>query len=302
MIALLLLACRDEPEKEGSTYIDPADEVALPALSTEEVQAALDEALVAIRGLDAGPVLDAYEAAMDESDGDCPTYYSTSDGDYWYDSCDSDDGARFDGYLASTTYDGSVGADGVAWTGFVIQGVAAIETADGRRFVANGGAGRLSAEQDGLNQFYTVVDGDFSWDGDEAEGTWLADGPMPAFTLYAWDAPGVGARAMVLQGSASGFTGEVETVVFDGVALATESAGFPCEIEPSGTLSFRDADGSWVDLLWDMPYDTTTSTLGEMDEADCDGCASTWAEGEYIGQTCLDWSGLLDWDGDAPWG
>lgn len=298
---LWLLACRDEPVPEP-TYIDPADEIALPDVSTEDMQDALDAAIVALHGLDAGPVLDAYAAAMSYADDDCPTWYSNAEGDYWYDSCDSDDGAHFDGYLGTATYDGTDTGDGTAWTGFTISGVATVETEDGRRFVANGAAGRLSAEADGLYQYYTVVDGSFSWDGEEANGSWLDEGPVPAFTLYAWDAPSTGARAMVLQGSVSGFDGQASTVVFDGVVIANALAGFPCEIEPSGTLSFRDPEGRWYDLLWDLPYDTETSTLGEMDEADCDGCASTWTNGEYLGETCLDWSGLMAWDGDTPWG
>ena len=302
--ALLLAACSGDKSVEDSAvpYISEETEFDKPAFDADAVADALNDALLSLRDLNGGPLADAYDAAMAGADDDCPTVYSGADGDYWYDTCTSDDGSSFDGYAALTELDNYAYSEGgTAWTGFSLYGLASIKTPDGRAFVANGSAARLVADHGAWAEYYTVVDGTFSWDGDEADGTWLSEGPLPAFTMYAYDVPSSAARVITLTGSVSGFEGLASTVVFQDLALATETSGFPCALEPSGTLSYRDQDGRWVDLLWDLPYDTATGELGDMDPADCDGCASTWVDGEYLGQTCLDWPALLEWDGDAPW-
>ena len=90
--------------------------------------------------------------------------------------------------------------------------------------------------------------------------------------------------------------GTANSIWFDGVWIATEGQGSDCPIEPSGTISIRDDAGDWYDVEFQGPgYSGAASFPPE-----CDGCGDVWYQGENLGQACVDFSAMTDWEG-SPW-
>ena len=60
-----------------------------------------------------------------------------------------------------------------------------------------------------------------------------------------------------------------------------------------GQMSVRDTHGYWYELKFDVSSDW--ELMGE-----CDGCGQLSHKGENIGEVCLDFSSVLEWE-DRPW-
>ena len=99
-----------------------------------------------------------------------------------------------------------------------------------------------------------------------------------------------------VDGGLSGLGGDLDTVVFDAVTIFDESLGSTCPTEPGGVVSVRDVSGDWYDVVFDGP----TEYGDESDPDLCDGCGAAYYRGEYLGQVCSDFTGMLDWEG-TPW-
>ena len=302
MILLLMAACGQPGDDPGSgeeaPYLLDDSELDLPqpSFDADAASAAVDEALAALRGITAEPVLDAYRDAAEGADRSCPNTYTSDDGyDYWYDDCTSSDGTSFQGYGALIDY--ATESDGVTLTGSVVYGSGTITRPDGGVLSLNGAAGLLSGEgSDGLNTVMNVVDGQFSLD--DATDGWLASGLEPSLTMQGLAAGDL--RAFSAAGTLAGLETDIDAIMADDLLMASEGTGTPCSLEPAGTLSLRGADGHWTDIVFDVPYDSASQSFGDMDPERCDGCGTAWFEGEAIGQACFDFSTLLDWD-DSPW-
>lgn len=302
MILLLIAACG--PSEKGSVadseapYLLDESELDLPepTFDADEASAAVEEALGALVAITAEPIVDAYQDAVEGADRSCPTWYTSDDGqDYWYDDCTSSDGTSFQGYGALVAY--ATTSDGVALTGSVVYGSGTITRPDGVTLSLNGAAGLLDGEGDnGVQTAMNVVDGDFSLD--DADEGWLATGLEPSLTMQALSYGDL--RAFSAAGTLAGLDTDIDAILADDMLIATEGTGTPCSLEPTGTLSLRGADGHWTDIIFDVPFDASTQTFGEMDADLCDGCGTAWFEGQEIGQACFDFSVLLDWDG-SPW-
>ena len=299
-VLALLLACGGEPadDAELSPYLADEDPVTLPDWDAEAVSSALDDVVGALHALHGGVVPAAWQAAFEGADDDCPTWYSGTDGDYWYDNCTASSGNGFDGYGIYYDFDGTLWSDGNAWVGSGVYGFATLTDADGAALHLSGTALAVTAEQDGYVQHYSGVDGAFSRDGDD--GTWLTEGPESGLVMYGYELTTTGARAFTVTGGVSGLSGAVETVVFEDMLIGNDIAGSPCPEEPSGSLSVRDAEGRWIDVLFDLDY-SEDGGLVLQDEGACDGCGAAWYDGEPLGELCLDWSGVMSWGEAGPW-
>lgn len=316
-LTLSLLACTDEEivdepiveELEPSPYIYDEGETVEPMLSAEAVAAAIDEAFDVAVELEAQPILDGYMRLMESEEEGCPDYYSDGDNTYWYDYCETEEGAYFSGYGFGYSYT-DFEADGYLYNGEQVFTISQIISPEGYTFEGGGAAYMLEAEfiEDGENVphtiAYSVIQGAFSYDGPEADDTWLTTELSPDLTVAVYNIPEneiyptYMGNLMSIEGGINGLTGDAGTVVFE-VTLHDEGVGNPCPQEPAGTVSVRDSEGLWYDVVYDGVEAFSGDTM-DMDE--CDGCGAVWFRGEHLGEACtLDPSGLLDWEGATPW-
>lgn len=280
-------------EPSDAPYLDDSGDQTPPELDETVLGAAVDAALLEAIATHGAPAVEAYFEMLDESDGVCPRWAVSGDTPYWFDSCTTEGGTTFDGYGYHQTYAGPYDG-GVTWYGRAMYSVARIVGADGRQFDGAGGAGFLTGtDASGNDVWYSYVQSGFSYDGPAAEGTWLAEGLDPELTWYALRAPsGIGA-AVTLSGSARTTGDAVEVLVFNDLLLIDEAFGSSCPEEPNGSISVLDGEGHWFDLYFDGPTWGGDATPEDL----CDGCAAAWFGGAYVGEVCVDFSPLSDWDG-----
>ena len=305
----LLLACTpagDDSAAKGADvyepapYIVPEEDPPVAAFSAAELEGAIAESLDLATGLRGSDVFPSYFAAMEGADDDCPNYYETDGNVYWYDVCTSSYGSQFNGYSFYYYYDHYDAGDGSFYTGHAVAGVAQVWDAEDHLFEAGGTAYDLRVDGDTFTYWYSVAQGAFSYDGPEAEGTWLEQGLSPDMVQTVYYATGADAKGYVLQGSVSGLSGSFTSAVYDGVQIFDEAlvayAGGNCALEPSGVVSLRDVDGAWYDVL----FDGYTEARPLTPEGMCDGCGEAYFRGDAVGQVCVDFTGLNSWEG-APW-
>jgi hypothetical protein len=307
MLPLLFFACT-QPEGdsaeavayEPAPYIVPEEDPPEAEFSAGDVEAAIGEAVALGLGLRGADVFPSYFAAMAGADENCPNYYEQDGNVYWYDVCTSSAGTQYNGYSFYYRYDATDVGYGQLYTGDAISGVAQVADAQGHLFEAGGTAYDVRIDGDGYVYWYSIAQGAFSYDGPEAEGTWLQSGMSPDMTQIAYWYPDAGAKGYVLQGSVSGLTSGFSSAVFDDVTVLDPTmasyAGGNCPEEPGGVVSLRDADGNWYDVVFDGYTDTNPLTPA----AQCDGCGEAYFRGEALGSVCVDFTGLNGWEG-APW-
>lgn len=289
--------------EEPSPWIYDEEEAPSPELGAADLESTIAEAVDLVLDLHAHPVLDGYNAAMDDEGSLCPAYYAAEDGStYWYDYCESETGASFNGYGFYYLYEDYYDANaGYTYDGEGVYAAATITTADGEQFSGAGTGYYIDAwageGDEELLYFYSLVEGSFSWTGPETEGSWMADGFQPDLEMGMYLLPAHDLRLGVVHGGVSGLGGDVDTVVFDSVYLWDDlltTSG--CDIEPSGTVSIRQSSGEWYDVLFDGPL----SEEAVVPEGECDGCGHAWFQGEAVGEVCVDFGALTGW-GDRPW-
>ena len=293
----------DSAEDEVPPYVyEPDPEQSTPLLSTQDLADAVASGLDVQFSLDPRPFHTIYEQAVDHSDGDCPyvyeDYVEAYGYWYWYDTCTTTDGTRFAGNGRHYHYDAYV--DG--YYDYVYRnyyyGSAKIVTPEGNTLTAAGYASNYQfTYYNDYEYFYSYMYGDYRWDGPEAQGTWLEQDLSIVSYLYSNVSPDGGVW-MNLDTSISGMEDELVTaIVFDGVVIYDELRSSPCPLEPSGTISVRDAEGDWYDIDFHGPDSGATA----MFPPDCDGCGDAWFDGQHIGQVCPDFTPMLVWDGETPW-
>ena len=307
LLPLLLLACSggglviDPGPEEPAPYIDPAVSQAVPALDATAVQIALDEVFAVIWDFQAQPVLDAYDRVNAHADTDCPRIYPDYDSDfgdawYWFEACTSEAGADYSGFVYGVDFDG-LASDGLVFSGGGMFAAGEVTDPQGRRWEGNGTVYSYTAADvaETYHLSALVMAGTWSWDGDDGQ-SWMSTGLEPDFTASASWFSALGAGAVGFDGGLFGLSGAMDTVVMDGVVLYDEALAPSCSLEPSGTISVRDVAGNWFDVVYDGP-----EALEDPVNADwCDGCGGAWYRGDPVGEICLDFSALLDWE-VTPW-
>jgi hypothetical protein len=304
--ALLLLSfagCPTDPEP--SPWINepaPAPDGSLDAAARA---AAVEATFPILYSLDPGPVLAAFQQGLDAGDAECPYVFDSvedyADIRYWQSDCTADSGASYTGfgYLYSfvdyadsvETYDG--------W-GLVLSG--SMQLVSGALLEGGGSVSALRGE----GPYYTFeqrsIDGGFSLEN--ADSDWLSGPVRPSLTVTALYVPevdpdsptGLDGRQVQLDGALTGLPGAATAIAFDAAVLTEENLGGACDIEPSGGVSIRTADGDWYDVVFDVPEEYEGA---ELPEGACDGCGRTYFRGEPAGETCIDFRPLLDWEGSA---
>lgn len=260
-----------------------------PGLTAAEVEAALQPIVDEARSFHATPITAAYMRSMTARTPTCPTVYATGGIPYWYDQCRTEEGVAYNGYLFALE---RPDAAEVVYDGMSLWGSATVTQADGRVFQFGGRAEATRAVTAGAQTYVSRAYGTFAWSGEEADGTWLADGlsldlEMVAFTLE----DDTNRVALTLHGGVAGFTGALPAVRFEGIA-ATSALADACLPEPSGVIAVRDERGRWYTVTFDGPT--------AEDASACDGCGAFEGQGEG-GTVCLDTTALTDWGDTPPW-
>ena len=279
----------DPPEGD---YVADASDDTVPDLDVEAITAAVDGAIAGALQVHGGPAVASYYEALAGMDASCPVWGVDSGTPFWFDSCTSATGTTFDGYGYQYEYVEQSDGD-VTWTGHAIYSVASITGPSGEVFRGAGGANYLTGVNEaGFDVWYSYVQPGFAYDGDAADGTWLADGVQPDVVWYALRDPVAGGAAASFSGTAQVAEGPVAAIVFTDILLIDEAWGSSCPIEPSGSLSVLDHEGNWIDLYFDGPEWEGSPTP----EALCDGCGAAWYRGTYLGEACFDFSPMSDWE------
>ena len=289
----------DDTVELPSPYIAPEESAPEPTATAQEIEDALLAGIDAALEVSPGPVKSAWEAAMATADGGCPYYFSSPDGDYWFDDCTSSQNSHFSGYAfgmdAVDQYDPTYGISFDIW---YVGGAATIDTEASGTMVLGGTAYTVHYEEpiSGTQTWQAIVQGTFLWDGPEADGTWLERGYDPDLVQTYVYLPATTGHAFGLDGGIGGLGANGQwAVAFDQVNHIGILLGSPCSLEPHGTISVRASDGSWYDVRFHGPHPETFETSGE-----CDGCGDVFFHGEAIGEICADFDSWLGW-GASPW-
>lgn len=295
------------PEEEtGSDYIYDEEEQAGPLHDLDEVAESVGEVLDALTRVDPHTLTATYEALRTEGgDDSCPYYYTDGDGDdyygyqYWYDSCTSDGGTTFQGYGYSYYYEpfdsGSTHYDDYAYVqlyGSITDRLGDALEVSGYYYHYTYGS-RGTADRYG----YAYLVGDARWNDEDAQGTWLAqDLSLDLYYSWSYDSDVEVGTGLSVSGSMSGLTGPMNSALLDDFYLYSADLGSPCDLEPSGSLSVRDADGEWYHIAFQGPAWSGAPVFGP----DCDGCGQVTWRGDELGEVCPDFGALTSWEG-RPW-
>jgi hypothetical protein len=278
------LACHPEKERPDSPDPEPdftSSETSwtMPATETPSFDAALlgqglDLAVELVWTLDAAPVFEIYQRMMQFGDGYCPyveDYGATTYGgeaDSWYAQCDSSAGATYSGYayhyLNDYYYPGSL------YEGLYLG--ATVIAPNGTLFSGQGGFEFGEGDYGNVHDTYIYLDGFVEYDGDEADGTWLADGIRPALYAERSSSRSGDWNSLYADGQIAGLPGGVDTVELVEVHLDSDDG---CA-EPEGVISLRTSAGDWFEVTFDGP------------DGDCDGCGTARWLGLEMGPVCGD--------------
>jgi len=297
---------QDDPDD----YVYEQDEVEA-LLSVADVEQGIEDGLATAMWIDPSIVLDEYgrlisaaEADMVSGEGDCPYYYDYYleyySYFYWYDSCTTPDGTAFSGYALGYDFSGA-SSPPYAYPHYAyLSGSGAVQSPDGYTLEIGGSA--YDYEYDYYGSYYNYhsgyVVGSFAYDDPRFADTWLAAGLSIDLTISGddygdYDVP---MNTLTFTGSLSGMTGDVNTVVFTDTTISAAGRGSACDVEPSGTISVRDADGEWYDVNFQGPPYVGASVF----PPDCDGCGQVYFRGQYLGDACPDFRVITTWEG-RPW-
>ena len=186
--AVALAACgqgvpepTDDAVPEPTPYIVEEEEDTEVEVDLDTIEVQVQQTLDRIWTLNANPIFAAYDNVKVAQTDDCPRTYTQNGNDYWFDQCTTDEGVSFSGY--GFYYDYVAYPISEEFTGDVevLSGAAQVQTADGHVLDVAGSAQVLVADHNvqPARYYQTVLRGTFSWDGPEAEGTWLEDDIAP---------------------------------------------------------------------------------------------------------------------------
>ncbi|MBM74620.1 MAG: hypothetical protein CMK59_04395 [Proteobacteria bacterium] len=297
---IFFLACHQEGSWHPSAY-EPSGVLSENRPSMLQTEA-LEENLQAFfdawhgsveqrAGLD---IINWYQEAMSFSDASCPQSYEYQGNQYWFSNCTTDQGDHFDGYVFfNTEYQEDVLSDGGVYDSTSLNGAAKIDVLDQEIVNIGGGVVLISGFNiDGAKIDFMAVQGSFSVEKDSVESQELVS---MEFQQYAFSQilNGVSLNGYSLNGTMPLQSEQIKAISFAEVAFFDQRFGYPCEEEPIGQISVRDAQGYWYDLNFDVSIEWDLMGV-------CDGCAQLTQQGDVLGEICLDFSSILEWE-DRPW-
>jgi hypothetical protein len=277
-----------------------------PAMSADAVIDAAFSGLETFMQLEPDAIVDAYEA-LAVPDAECPEEYEAySQGGVeaiiWSTpGCTTAAGVEFQGsarFERVTTNEGGYTGEGATLSA---EGGAFRVTAPGGEFLQYAGYLYYDRSTDGesTNSYF-----DFSGTAEAdpqtaAASPALADGVTVSGGFYTYAGPGY--KGMGGSGFLAGPSlGDARAFQFSDFVINSNE----CPEEPIGTVSVRDDEGYWYDVVFDIAtYDPEIGDDPIWEPANCDGCGAFMAGGAPSGEACVEAGrvpGLLDWQ-DYPW-
>lgn len=328
---LWLIACGGEASlgtvKEEQTmpsaYVPPEQGPPSEPLTLPEIEAAIPEALEKLFTADPRLVFDAYDEMMSGQDSVCPTYDSYFEEEYgrayWEGVCTAESGMAINGYSEYLRLQPAQDEDCYNYNGLCVEdygyfvGDAVFNRADGQEFVMSGFTTINQLDYGDYRYWRSYMTGSFIWDGTEREQSWLGDARDYYIRVEAYQYD-IGARYLWMDGALGDMDGRVNTVYFTNVlwydTLYGTASGNPTEcvygpdrrVEPGGSISLRDDNGRWYEVLFDGYTAVGSAVFPPL----CDGCGEVFLDGVSMGQVCPDFSALDGWgentdEQEGPW-
>ena len=259
------------------------DSVAL--LSTTDISIGTEQSIAEMVRIDPTLMHSGWTHSMQTlSDNTCPPMEIHNGMDLWRESCTTEDGHQFLGW--SLNFRGrNIPSDCCMLEEYDwLSGQAQIINADTGTLLQNFGdiLHQKGVDSSGNPVLEGFVYGDFYWDDPSAENSWLlSDISMEYYYTFTQKPQG---DQVDLQAWLSYFSADVSAAIFESVFFDASI----CKQEPvQGEIWIRDNTGRWYALLFDG-------------ETSCDGCGAVFQQDQLLGDSCVDFSPLFNWD-EFPW-
>lgn len=292
--AMLLAACTPDEEGAGAG----PQEVLHTPLTDVELVSAIQASFDVVLGTTLQAPWAGHAATLSVGDGACPARNagepygqeiygagSISPGESWIGECATGD-RTYAGYMFwELAADGETGAR-------ALYGDATVAVGDLVEWEFDGEASDRLEPLGGGYAYYSEVDATVT--GLLASNAYVGPGGYRAslfVDIETGDAPSFEADGDVLLYEDL-FDGRFDSVHVDLEMEASSPSPDVCTAEPRGTISFRDADARWYDVVFAPKYH---SNLDYEDERSaCDGCGTVYWRGYEQRTVCLDFDFLWD--------
>ena len=289
MIWLILACTSPETTAEDTEYPYVIQQDSTVAdIDFEALAEHFTSVLPEIRSYSVKPYIDSYLQLIEQSDGYCPTWSINQEGQqFWNDYCQTSTGHQFEGTaLAPLVFDNVSNEYGQTYSGHALWGFGRIDALNGSMISLNGSTQYIKGfDQNGGEFISSYIEQGHRY---SIDGT-TTFGPSPNLSSYIYRTA-TDHRYVHLNGL---YTTAMGIMLLEDVILANfEHMG--CHLEPSGSISFFLPEVGWIDFTLDGPTGEEIQQL----TAECDGCISAYLKGVPIGEICIDFVSLLDWEED----
>lgn len=295
----------DEPELPSPYADDGADtDAPVPSMDPDAIVNASVAGLRTFVDLQPDAVVDAWESMLVLEAG-CPEeQQSTMEGEstvitWATEGCTTSTGLEIRGAGRLERF---AGADGA-------------RTTEGAALFSEGGTTRLAAADGSFIELNGYVYYERGTSAEGADGYFEVNGTLAADEATAAASPvldpavraqgflfsysGAGYQALGGGGSVSGpVLGDVLAFQFSNFLVVPQA----CATEPVATLSVRDGEGFWHDVVFDAAT-LVDDEEPQFEPEQCDGCGTYLAAGAVVGDACISAAqvaSLVDWEGH-PW-
>ncbi|MGC6508188.1 MAG: hypothetical protein ACON4U_07205 [Myxococcota bacterium] len=267
------------------TAVNTPTEIDIDAIS-DLLQSHVDQ----LRHFDTMPVLAEIAYILSEADETCPTYYTNDENPYWADQCTSTAGAEFQGYGTSVSYEEMLLEDGTISSGSHYYGEGYLVSSSGVQLEIEGGlASTDNIGEDGTYFHTRYLDGQVY---NASSLDWTGWNYGPRFQLTGARNPESGHQFFF---GAAELETETTAVFIDQLVMINDIYNL-CTLEPGATINVFTESSGWLTIDFHGP----TFETWETDMSLCDGCGQVSQLGSSLGEVCIDFSDLINWENN-PW-
>ncbi len=310
-----LLACTGSEGSDDPVHDGGPDELALPDIDGVDFPAAYEDLFEVAMGVNLARAWEGHAGTVALASEGCPNWWTgpptqaddnvdeDAGGMAWQDTCKTIGGRRFSGWAwwegsLSRSGDEEIGITSEARRDLVGDGVVSYENAVAFEFDGNASDSIYLLQTTDSTDYWVynsfvdaTVTGSMPFDGSLSPGGWRTD----LYIEYiGGDAPSLSARGNVYLFDVL-VQDRFDSVVMDLELVSVEAAGpEDCVLEPLGTLSIRDKNAYWYDLVF-LPRYPEEDADPDEEYSTCDGCGTFYVRGQEQGEeVCIDLSFAFD--------